>query len=315
VHGGFTIASGVTIENASGGSGNDTLIGNEAANILAGGAGNDRLSGNGGDDVLIGGAGADTLTGGAGADTFRFTALADSSVGSGRDVITDFTSGVDRIDLQQLGATSFIGAAQFSGPAGQVRVASSALATLLEFDSNGDGVADLQIEFSGSIPIDSRDFVGLVTGPTEGDDQIFGTSGADSLRGLGGNDVLMSLDGNDVLDGGFGNDTLIGGAGRDVLTGGAGSDVFLFESVTDSRVGAPDRIQDFTRGFDRIDISRLGDFSFIGTKAFSGIAGELHYVRGRDFTLVEGDIDGDGVADFQIELAGSLRLSSSDFVI
>jgi len=41
VFGGFTIAHGVTIENAFGGSGNDTIIGNAADNILSGGAGDD----------------------------------------------------------------------------------------------------------------------------------------------------------------------------------------------------------------------------------------------------------------------------------
>src|SRR5690606_16381949 len=35
IHGGYTIANGVVIENASGGSGNDVLIGNAVANLLA----------------------------------------------------------------------------------------------------------------------------------------------------------------------------------------------------------------------------------------------------------------------------------------
>jgi hypothetical protein len=53
----------------------------------------------------------------------------------------------------------------------------------------------------------------------------------------------------------------------------------------------------------------------VGTRAFSGTAGELHYIRNREFTLVEGDINGDGVSDFQIELTGSHRLSVTDFVL
>ena len=48
------------IENATGGAGNDTLIGNAIANILNGGAGNDTLTGGGGNDTLIGGLGTDT---------------------------------------------------------------------------------------------------------------------------------------------------------------------------------------------------------------------------------------------------------------
>ncbi len=58
--GNVSIAAGVTVENAIGGSGSDLLIGNDVANVLKGGAGN---------DILYGGLGADQLWGGAGADT------------------------------------------------------------------------------------------------------------------------------------------------------------------------------------------------------------------------------------------------------
>jgi serralysin len=53
VYGGFTIANGVTIENAVGGYGNDTLIGNDAANYLNGGSGKDTMSGGRSDDTYI----------------------------------------------------------------------------------------------------------------------------------------------------------------------------------------------------------------------------------------------------------------------
>ncbi|HYC94822.1 MAG TPA: M10 family metallopeptidase C-terminal domain-containing protein, partial [Sphingomicrobium sp.] len=59
IHGGFTIANGVTIENARSGAGNDLLNGNEAANRLESGGGNDSLNGFGGNDLLIGGLGFD----------------------------------------------------------------------------------------------------------------------------------------------------------------------------------------------------------------------------------------------------------------
>jgi len=45
ITGGFTIANGVVIENATGGSGNDIIIGNSASNILSGGGGNDTFYG------------------------------------------------------------------------------------------------------------------------------------------------------------------------------------------------------------------------------------------------------------------------------
>lgn len=62
VYGGYTIANGVLIENAVGGSGTDTITGNAAANRLEGGAGADTLTGGAGDDVLIGGTGVDTAS-------------------------------------------------------------------------------------------------------------------------------------------------------------------------------------------------------------------------------------------------------------
>ena len=161
LHGGFTIANAVTIENARSGSGNDSLTGNEAANRLEAGAGDDTLIGNGGDDVLIGGGGDDVMTGGAGADMFLFQSNGDSAVGLGRDTITDFTRGSDRIDLSALNASAFIGTGLFSGQAGQVRYASFDGTTIVELDSNGDMLADFQLELSGAVPLGFADFVGL----------------------------------------------------------------------------------------------------------------------------------------------------------
>ncbi len=48
------------IDNATGGSGNDIIIGNAIANVLKGGAGNDTITGGGGNDTIDGGAGTDT---------------------------------------------------------------------------------------------------------------------------------------------------------------------------------------------------------------------------------------------------------------
>lgn len=184
VHGGFTIANGVTIENARSGSGNDRLIGNEAANRLESGAGNDVVIGNGGNDVLIGGAGGDRLTGGLGADTFLYQTNADSIVGAGRDVITDFTRGSDLIDLTLLNASTFVGTALFTGQAGQVRYASFDGTTIVELDSNGDRLADLQIELTGLTSLGFADFLGL---------EIDGTA-APGRGGGGGGKKTTALD-------------------------------------------------------------------------------------------------------------------------
>ncbi|MGR3565136.1 MAG: hypothetical protein ACU0FH_20845 [Heliomarina sp.] len=87
-----------------GGNGNDSLIGNRGRDRLIGGEDNDTLSGGKGRDVLIGGAGDDILSGQAGRDRFRF-----SFEDAGRDTITDFSAGKDRLLLDQElvgGATS-----------------------------------------------------------------------------------------------------------------------------------------------------------------------------------------------------------------
>ncbi len=63
IYGGFTIARNVVIENGSGGSGADSLFGNNVANFLSGNGGSDVITGAFGNDSLVGGFGADTLLG------------------------------------------------------------------------------------------------------------------------------------------------------------------------------------------------------------------------------------------------------------
>ncbi|KQM30906.1 serralysin family metalloprotease [Sphingomonas sp. Leaf10] len=146
--GNVAIAQGATIENARGGSGADRIIGNEVANQLFGNAGN---------DVLIGGGGADVLTGGSGADVFAFTAIGDSTANA-TDRITDFASGIDKIDLSAIDANlavsgdqAFTQVSQFSGRAGQAVIANSNGTAILSLDQNGDGVADFVLSLTGSL--------------------------------------------------------------------------------------------------------------------------------------------------------------------
>ncbi|WP_380787019.1 Calx-beta domain-containing protein [Sphingomonas sp. R86521] len=130
-----------------GGAGNDTLYGNQDNDTLLGGAGNDTLFGGQGNDVLFGelgndvlqgGVGSDTLFGGAGADTFRYTQAADSTVAS-YDVIADFETGVDRIDLLAVrtGAADSFSITHFGG------------LSYVDVDLGGDGTIDMHIGFLG----------------------------------------------------------------------------------------------------------------------------------------------------------------------
>ena len=56
-------------------------------------------------------------------------------------------------------------------------------------------------------------------------------------------------------------------------------------------------------------------FSFIGTAAFTGVAGQLHYWYDAGRTIVSGDVNGNGTADFNIVLAGTVILVAGDFVL
>ena len=88
--------------------------------------------------------------------------------------------------------------------------------------------------------------------------------------------------------------------------------MFVFRDAEESGRGSRrDVITDFERGVDRIDLASIDAraatdahdaFEFIGKSRFSERAGELR----RDDGLIEADLDGDGAADFQIELRAYL---------
>lgn len=94
----------LTSVDRSGTAGADNLYGDWGNDTLFGLAGDDVLAGSVGDDLLVGGAGSDRLTGGSGADTFRYDLVSDSYAGAS-DLITDFTTGRDTLDVSALGFT------------------------------------------------------------------------------------------------------------------------------------------------------------------------------------------------------------------
>ena len=145
----------------NGGATADTLVGGEADDVMNGNGGNDTLIGNGGADRLNGGAGFDNMDGGAGADLFVFNA-AIREIGtstSAHDVILNFESGVDKIDLSAIDANAgflafgdqaftWIGDAAFTA-AGQIRF--DAATGLLEGNVNANRAADFAIEIRGGL--------------------------------------------------------------------------------------------------------------------------------------------------------------------
>jgi len=130
---------------------------------------------------------------------------------------------------------------------------------------------------------------------------------------------------SDTLKGGANADLIHGNLGADSLTGNGGADTFRYDSTADSSSGAMDQITDFTPGTDKIDLSRIdasslaaGDqaFAWIGSNAFSGTAGELRAYQQSGTWFVEGDVNGDSVADLVIALTlqGPTPLGAGDFL-
>ena len=150
---------------------------------------------------------------------------------------------------------------------------------------------------------------------------LTGNSAANVLAGLTGNDQLLGGSGADRLSGGAGADTLAGGAGADRLTGGAGADHFVYSSLAEAGAGN-DLIGDFQGGIDVIDLHLIDAISGGTDQAFnllaSGLAltgGSLRVYQTATQTCIEGDVTGDGAADFMIRLTGLHNLTATDFVL
>ncbi|MDD5214961.1 MAG: FG-GAP-like repeat-containing protein [Methylococcales bacterium] len=157
--------------------GNDasnTLSGLDGADMLDGGNGRDTLDGGSGADTIIGGIGVDSLTGGEGADTFQFS-LGDTGKGILRDVITDFVSGTDKIDLS---AMNIVGSAGTGALADMftIRWTFYGSYAVVQGDTNEDpATVDFEIKLNGVTALADTDFIFapiLVTGTGSSDASV-----------------------------------------------------------------------------------------------------------------------------------------------
>jgi len=157
-----------------------------------------------------------------------------------------------------------------------------------------------------------------------GDDILYGHAGRDTLFGGAGNDKLYGGEGNDLIHGGDGSDSIEGGAGADIMTGGEGRDFFTFRDGDFPTDGSYDRITDFQSGTDIISLSLMDAnvntsandaFKFIGQSAFTGAAGQLRYEVVDGNSYVMGDLNGDGHADFTLQLDSVTTLKVGDFYL
>jgi Ca2+-binding RTX toxin-like protein len=231
--------------------GNDTLIGNAGNDILYGVEGNDSLLGGAGIDVLVGGNGTDSLDGGADADALYGEAGNDILYG-GTGFVTDILVGGDGNDILD----------------GSASVASGQLRNEGDYDLMDGGAgndtyyvdtpADLTFEaMAGGTDTVIADIVG-------GGYYLYANVENLTLTGLTpygvGNELDNILTGSNLTNwllGGAGNDTINGKGGYDVLFGEGGADTFVFERGTGGDV-----IGDFQVGLDKINIAGIGYTSF-----------------------------------------------------
>lgn len=258
----------------------ENLTGSSHDDVLTGNRGANVIHGGAGDDIIDGAGGADLLFGDDGDDAFEFD-------GNAKPVSIDGGAGHDTIRANEDGAT--LNWASYTS----VEVISA------------DGYTDVRIAGSQTM----ADLIDLSSFALEGIAAIQGRGGADTIIGSAGNDVIS------------------GGTGIDSLSGGLGADNFLFaRGETGKTIANGDSILDFSSiEGDRIDLSAIdansangtGDdaFTFIGTDAFTNVAGQLRYAISGGETLLTGDFNGDGKADLLIHLSNAPALVAADFVL
>ena len=167
------------IENASGGSNDDTLSGNDLTNALNGNDGNDTLFGLAGNDTLTGWSGADTMIGGIGNDSYY--------VENAGDVVTEqLNEGIDTVSSKLT----------YSLPA---NVENLILTGTLTVNGIGNSLNN------------------AITGNNAAN-QLNGDAGNDTINGGAGDDTLIGWSGADNMLGGLGNDSYFVENAGDVVT-------------------------------------------------------------------------------------------------
>ena len=319
-----------------GGQGNDRLYGGAGNDIIDAGDGNDTAGGGAGNDKILGGEGNDELHGGAGNDVL----IGDTSTlenlvknGSFEDghitnawTVYDSVEGWDSTNGIEIQNNHII---QSSDGQYYVELDGHENSAMYQDIETGKGAFTLEFDFSPRPDVSAKSnqievywegsLIDTLTGDSAGwetksyDIEATGDVSRLEFKAAGTSDsyggfldnIKLNAQTNDALSGGEGDDLLTGGAGADVLTGGEGSDTFIFAKLTDSTTSSTDKITDFQKGVDIIQLSGLG-FSGIKPGAASGASLGYEYVDGHTVITAEG-------SDFSIELKGEIHLDDGDF--
>ena len=332
--------------NPTGTDGADALVGDDGDNVFAGLGGNDTLTGLGGADVMNGGAGSDMLNGGAGDDTYVVGSSGDrvtEAANGGLDVVRASVTHTLAANVENLMLT---GVAKINGTGNGLDnglTGNAAANTLMGGAGNDllDGGLGADYLYGGAgndVFVVDNGYDRAIELSNGGSDLVMSSvtytlgsyvekltlTGTAAINGTGnsGSNALCGNTGANTLSGGAGNDKLDGNGGRDVLVGGTGADRFIFNAIDDTATGSTrDRIADFSRAQgDRISLAVIdadgdatnGDQSFDLVAGFSGVAGELRFFSAT--RVIAGDIDGDGVADFEISL-NVYSVLAGDFIL
>jgi endo-alpha-1,4-polygalactosaminidase (GH114 family)/Ca2+-binding RTX toxin-like protein len=265
--------------------------------------------------VVYGGKGKDTLTGGLGNDIFFY---AEERFASGDTVNGGY--GYDGMFLRGNYTIDF-NAPGYTGLFTNIENLTLTSATDERYARGGGTEFDYDLILSNAIvkPGETLTVSGALLMATE-------TMILDASQETDGLLRLFGGKANDTLKGGGQADLIHGNLGADTLRGNGGADTFRYDSTAESNSGARDSILDFTPGTDKIDLSRIdarsdlaGDqaFAWIGSAAFSGVAGQLRAFQQSGSWIVEGDTNGDGIADLAIALTlqGATPLGAGDFLL
>jgi Ca2+-binding RTX toxin-like protein len=278
-----------------GGAGADDLLGGLGGDILYGDDGVDELNGGDGADKLYGGAGADQLNGGTGNDRMDGESDIDTLTGGGGNDYLDGGLGADVMS---------------GGIDNDVYIVDTLGDQTIELA--GEGVDIVRTAIDGWVLADNVEALQL-----QGADDVGGTgnSGANNMQGNSGANTLYGLAGNDTINGNDGDDIIVGGLGGDLLRGGLGADSFVIGHAFAAGLET-DQIFDFSAA--EGDILDLTDV-FAGTlsivSAFTGAAGQMTVSFSGSLTTVKLDIDGNGIAEYQLRINGDVTTETGDWLL